>query len=101
MDLNLLLGFHLLVILTKFVTGFITSTRKVKNYLLSVRIGIHKFKIHATLSNRKLGITIIVDDLSFSELPCTLQLEKAMNAQYNTLLGLELISTSKITMEYV
>jgi len=36
--------------------------------------------------------------LSISTLPCTLQLEKAIRAHPNVLLGKELISTCKIMM---
>ena len=65
-------GFHLLVILTKLVTGQarepLLSTPERSRIIYCLYGSVYtKLKIHATLSNRKLGITITVDDHSLSQ----------------------------------
>ena len=50
---------------------------------------------------QSISLAINIANLSISELPCTLQLERTMSAQLNALLTKELISTSKIMMGWV
>ena len=85
-DLNLSLGFHLLVILTKLVTGqareplLATPERSRIIYLYTVCTDQYTQKLK--LSDRKLGIQLLfIIILSLSKLPCTLQLEKAVTTQ--------------------
>ena len=91
-------GTHLsklwLTLYRAWIWGMGTLSQNYSTILLYILFCYTKY-LHACRSQL---ISLAINILSISELPCTLQLERTMSAQLNALLSKELIPTSKIMM---